>query len=259
MLFDITTYGLSLLGTDGIRLSEFRQDQLRFLLEGIPSHISLDHLLITGTVLGREMGALQMVVDDQHCVLADLQIPSYRTICFRLIRNTLTTDDRITRVDTHTVRKIGISNKEDGVVVGIDLLITMEDVASPSVHILLQTDDVGILTGEAVIDDIESLIILITARKCIPPSSAGYSLKGCSVRFTPDPGKRAAFFVATPIFFINSRFLSFWKKTFFARFIENEYIFTRTLLSIPPPSIAVPSPVTLQIYGILKNLAADAP
>ena len=62
-------------------------------------------------------------------------------------------------MDAHTIR-LGLIEKENRIVVRIYLLITMEYIASPSVDILLQTDNVCILLCEIAENRIETFTIL---------------------------------------------------------------------------------------------------
>ena len=100
-----------------------------------------------------------MVVDDQQSVLAYLQIPSDTAVAGGLIGNPLLADDGETGVDAYAIDTQVAMGKMYRIVIGKLLLVMLEAIASPSVHILLQTDDVRILVKQVVTDLLKSLLL----------------------------------------------------------------------------------------------------
>jgi hypothetical protein len=58
---------------------------------------------------------------------------------------------------------ITVLGEVDGVVVRVDLAVSLKDKPAPSIYILLHAHNICILTFQVIIDSVESLFILVIA------------------------------------------------------------------------------------------------
>jgi hypothetical protein len=125
-------------------------------------HLTFQDILIGRAYLIVEVGTLEMVVDDQQGVAPHLQVPCGTAVVDGAVRDTFLADYREPGMDANPVEVVGVIEHQ-GVVIGISLFVVFETIPPPCVIVLLDTDDVGILSEEIVTNGLKSLFVLVVA------------------------------------------------------------------------------------------------